>query len=251
MYQRILQWKVVGSYIAMIVLVYLSNTGIFGWRTIEQASNIPGEILVPAWFTFAIWWVIYLGMAAFTIYQWRKSTLQDSAIATIRPWIIANFLANWLRLPAATMTNWSWITVVLIIFMWYSLYVINTTLKDYAHAKATRRYIVMPMSIYFWWITVATSLNIASVVSWLWFPIVVQSIPWVLGWIALAGSVSILIFQKFRYLSYISVFLWALIGVIVERQTDAPIISWIATILFFGVALYVLYRGIHKKVILQ
>jgi hypothetical protein len=49
--------------------------------------------------------------------------------------------------------------------MWYSLYIINKELIDYAHAKATKWYITVPMSIYFGWITVASSLNIASVLS--------------------------------------------------------------------------------------
>ncbi|MBP6085962.1 tryptophan-rich sensory protein [Patescibacteria group bacterium] len=149
----------------------------------EDVSYNANEILVPAPFTFAIWGLIYIGMIAFTIYQLRKDTLHDSTIQKIRPRIALNFIANGLWLPAATLLNRSWTTIVLILFMWFTLGYINKELKGYAHAKATKRYIVMPMSIYFGWITIATPLNMASLVNQRGFTPAVQSVPRVLFWI--------------------------------------------------------------------
>lgn len=244
-------YLVFASYVFMIAMVILSNQWIFGWRTIEDASNIPWEILVPAWFTFAIWWVIYLGMLAFAIFQLRKSTLHDSTIQSIRPRVMENFIANWLWLPVATTTNWSWITLLLIGFMFVSLWKINQELTWYAQATATKWYITLPMSIYFGWITVAMWLNIASVVWWLGFADAVQSPWWVWGWIVAALITYIVIFNKLRYLSYISVALWALIWVISARSFDSPVLAWVSVFLFFALLVYIIVRWGQKKVIVQ
>lgn len=192
-------YLVFASYVFMIAMVILSNQWVFWWRTIEDVSNIPWEILVPAGFTFAIWWVIYLGMLAFSIFQLRKYALYDSTIQSIRPRVMENFIANGLWLPVATTTNWSWITLLLIWFMFVSLWKINQELSWYAQATATKWYITLPMSIYFWWITVAMRLNLASVIGWLGFTEAVQSPWWVLGWILGAIITYVIVLNKLRY----------------------------------------------------
>ncbi len=235
----------------MIAMNWLSSAWVFGGRTIEEVSRTSGEILVPAWFTFAIWGLIYLWMFIFSIYQLRKSTLHDSTIQEIRPWVALNFIANWLWLPAATQSWRNPLTVLLIIFMWISLGYINKALQWYAKSKVTRRYIVMPMSIYFGWITIATPLNVAAVLNAYGFTDVVTTIPRVLFWISLAYVTSLVVFTKLRYLSYIAVTLWALIWVIAVRQYDAPQIAWIAVILWVAIITYIAVRAGKKRVLLQ
>lgn len=235
----------------MITMNWLSSAWVFGWRTIEEVSRTSGEILVPAGFTFAIWGLIYIWMLIFAIYQLRKSTLHDSAIQEIRPWVALNFIANWLWLPAATQSGRNPLTVVLIIFMWISLGYINKSLQWYAKAKATRRYIVMPMSIYFGWITIATPLNVAAVLNAYGYTDVVTTIPRVLFWIGIAYVTSLVVFTKLRYISYIAVTLWALIWVIAVRQYDAPQVAWIAVILWFAAITYIAVRAGKKRVLMQ
>lgn len=237
--------------IFMITMNWLSSAWVFWWRTIEQISYVPWEILVPAAFTFAIWWVIYAGMLAFSIYQLRKSTFHDNTIQDIRPWVWWNFIANGLWLPAATLHWRSPLTIVLIIFMWISLGYINKYLQWYAHAKATRWYIVMPMSIYFGWITIATSLNIASVVNQYGFSDAITTVPRVLFWIGIAYVTSLVVFSRLRYVSYIAVTIWALIWVMAARQYDEPQVAWIALILIIAAITYIAVRGWQKKLILQ
>lgn len=239
------------SCIFMITMNWLSSAGVFWWRTIEEVSRTSWEILVPAWFTFAIWWLIYLWMLAFSIYQLRKSTLHDNVIQEIRPWIALNFLANWLWLPAATQNWWNPITILLIVFMWISLWYINKALQWYARSKATIRYIIMPMSIYFGWVTIATPLNVAAVLNAYWYTDVVTTIPRVLFWIGIWFVTSLVVFTRLRYLSYISVTLWALVWVIAVRHYDAPQVAWIAVILCFAAITYITVRAAKKKVLLQ
>jgi hypothetical protein len=235
----------------MITMNGLSSAWVFGGRTIEEISRVPGEILVPAGFTFAIWGVIYLWMLVFSIYQLRKSTLHDATIQSIRPWVALNFVANGLWLPAATVSWRNPLTVILIIFMRISLGYINKWLQWYAIAKATKRYVVMPMSIYFGWITIATPLNIASVLHAYGFASVITTTPRVLFWIGLAYVTSLVVFTRLRYISYIAVTLWALIWVIAVRQYDAPHIAWIAVILWVAAITYIAVRAWQKRVLFQ
>jgi hypothetical protein len=48
------------------------------------------------------------------------------------------------------------------------------------YSNALKRCTVIPMSVYFGWITIATPLNIASVVNQRGFAPAVQSVPWVM-----------------------------------------------------------------------
>jgi hypothetical protein len=59
----------------------------------------------------------------------------------------------------------SWASVILIVFMRISLGYINRALRKEEHTKAIKLITVTPFSMYYAWITVATSLNIASVVA--------------------------------------------------------------------------------------
>lgn len=248
MKQRILSIGVVLWSLFMIIMAQLSNMGVFWDRTIEQLSYSPNEILVPAGYTFAIWGIIYLGVVAFAIYQLRKDTLKEKSIQKVRPWLLANVIANWLRLPAATMTGRTPVTVVLIVFILISLWFITYHLRGYA-TKKTKWITITPMSLYYGWITAATFLNIGSYVSSLGYTWAVESVTWVLVRIGLAYITSLIIFTKIKYLSYILVTIWALAGVAVARQNDERTIMWTAIGLIIVTLIYLLIRKLQKKII--
>lgn len=111
----------------------------------------------------------------------------------------------------AILTGWNWITAAIIIFIWVSLGYINKYLQGYAHAKATKQYITMPMSIYFGWITMAAPLNIAMVIYNMGYPQVMTNPIWAMAWLGIGYITSIIVFYRLRYLSYIAVTVWALI----------------------------------------
>jgi hypothetical protein len=235
----------------MIAMNRLSTMGVFGWRTVEQISYAPNELLVPASFTFSIRWVIYIGLLAFSIYQLSKKALDDKVMKRIRPWVILNFVANGLWLPAATWLTRSWLSVVLIICMWISLGYINKYFMKSNYSNALKRCTVIPMSVYFGWITIATPLNIASVVNQRGFAPAVQSVPWVMLRIWLAYVTSIVVFTRLRNISYILVTLRALFGIAMKRQYDSPILMRTAIWLGILTVLYIVYRKSQNKVLAQ
>jgi hypothetical protein len=106
----------------------------------------------------------------------------------------------------------------------------------------------MPMSIYFGWITVATPLNIASVLNAYGFTQAITTIPWVLFWIGAAYVTSVIVFSRLRYISYFAVMIRALIGVIAVRHYDQPFISWIAILLVLLSIVIISIRSVQKKV---
>lgn len=249
MKQRILSIGVLIGTLFMIIMAGLSNMWVFGGRTIEEISYLPNEILVPAGYTFSIWWIIYLGILIFSIYQLKKSALKEKNIQKVRPWLLGNVIANGLRLPAATTTGWwTWMTVALIIFILISLWFITYQLRDYA-TKNTKWITLTPMSLYYGWITAATFLNIGSYISALWWTRAVESVAGVMLRIGLAYITSMIIFTKTRHLSYILVTIWALVGVVVARQSDERVIMRTAFGLIALTLIYISIRITKKKVI--
>jgi hypothetical protein len=250
MKNKVLSWLVVLSYIFMIAMNGLSNTGFFWWRTMQELAYVPWWILVPASYTFSIWGIIFLGLGAFSIYQLRKDLINSSIIATIRPLVIVNFILNWLRLPAVALLWWTWTSGVIIIAMRFSLAHINKYLQEIGMSNNNKRFMITPMSIYFAWITIATPLNRWSIMYQIGYIGSQTNIIRVLSWIWIAYITSIVCFRRLKYISFISVLLRGLLWIISARMYDKPELAWIAVILLSIVVTYIILRSAKKKVII-
>ena len=192
-----------------------------------------------------------MGMLAFAIYQLSKKELGEGVMKKIRPRVMLNFIANGLWLPSATVSGWNPLTVILIIFMRASVGYIVKHLQKADYKKAVKRCTIIPMSVYFSWLTVATPLNIASVINQLGIPAAVQSLPWILLRIGIAYITSIIVFTKLRNISYIAVTIRALFGIIMKRQYDSPTLMRVAIGLELATILYIAYRMKEKKILAQ
>jgi hypothetical protein len=238
------------STIFMIVMTQLSNSGFFGGRTIEQFANTDPNILVPAGRTFAIRGPIYLGIIVFSFVQLFNPKIKaDTVISSLRPRIISNVVANGLWLPAATIDGRLRATVPLIFWMWISLAVIVKELFGRAHSNIQKRTVTIPFSIYFARITIATPLNIASLISSRGATVVVQAVLRVVVRLGIGIGVSILIFKRLRYLSFILVTVRALCGVIAARAGDATLVMRIAIVALMGILRMIIHAYRHKKLI--
>lgn len=246
-------YGVLAACIFMIIMNGLSSAGVLGWRTLEDISYSNTQIIVPASYTFAIRWVIYLWLLAFSIYQLRKHDGIEEKLSYIRPLLIVNFIANglWLPFATATLQTWSPITVVLIGIMWITMRYTVNFISEKTHNINYKLYMITPLSIYYGWLTIATPLNIATVTAQLWYPQVIQTIPWILLWIGIWYITSIAVFHRISNISYICVILRALVWLIVARWNDTPKLVLIYILLIFITFLIILFRTIKKKVYIQ
>ncbi len=247
---KILSWLVLFSYIFMIAMNGLSNTGFFWWKTMQELAYVPWGILVPASFTFSIRWVIFLWLGAFSIYQLRKDLRHSGIISAIRPLVIINFILNGLWLPAVAILWRTWVSGVIIIAMRFTLWHINKYLQEVWRSTINKRYMITPMSIYFAWITVATPLNRWSIMYDIWYIGSQTNIIRVLSWIWIAYITSLIVFRKLQYISFIAVLVRALVWIISARINDKPELALIGVILLSIVCTYIVVRGAKKKIVI-
>lgn len=161
--QRIKQFLVVAATGAVIFVNYLAGTGRINHQTPEVISDKYSTLITPAGYAFAIWSLIYLGLAVFAIYQMLpKNTARYAKIRTV---YILNCAANcaWIYL-------WHYEQILASLAVMFvllgTLVFINVKLLE-TESPAEYWLARVPFNIYFGWITVATILNFTVVLVYL------------------------------------------------------------------------------------
>lgn len=153
--QRIKQILVIAATFGVIFVNYLAGIGYINQQTPEVISGKYPTLITPSGYAFAIWSLIYFGLAVFSVYQaLPKNSLRYANIRTV---YILNCAANcvWLylwhyeRIPAS---------LVVMFVLLRTLIYINIKLQK--TESATEYWLArVPFNIYFGWITAATILN--------------------------------------------------------------------------------------------
>ena len=87
-------WIVVAVVVAVIVVNALANTLPINGLTTGDVSDGFEVYFTPAAYVFAIWGVIYAGLAAFTVYQALPSQRENTLVIKIWPYLVVSSLAN-------------------------------------------------------------------------------------------------------------------------------------------------------------
>ncbi len=176
---------------------------------------------VPAGYVFSIWGLIYLGLTAYTVYQF---------VVPVRS-------IGWLYVASAA-ANVTWI------FLWhYNVFVVSLVVMlallglliaiylrlaqdDAGRRSFGRRLLVqLPFSVYLGWITVATLANatiVLSYVNWGGWGIAPQV--WALILLVVATIIAGLVALTRRDAAYLLVLVWAFAGIGV-KQAGAPLVA--------------------------
>ena len=95
----------------------LVGVGLLGGTRVEESAggalSAEATRLAPSGPAFSIWSVIYLGLAAYTIWQWLPSSVTERTRST--GWLAAVSMllnAGWLLV---TQQGWIWLSVVVIL----------------------------------------------------------------------------------------------------------------------------------------
>jgi benzodiazapine receptor len=156
---RLRQILVVIATAGVIFINYLAGTGYINNTTPGEVSDRYLNFLTPSGYAFSIWSLIYLGLAAFSIYQALPAQAASSRLASIRTLYIANCAANisWLYLWHHNQILPSLVVIFLILL---SLVLINGILRSNRDVSNAEKWLVdLPFNIYFGWITVAAIVN--------------------------------------------------------------------------------------------
>ncbi len=183
--------------------------------------------VIPAGHVFAIWGVIYLGLAAYTVYQAIRG---DDPIVRRVGWLpaISGVLnTTWLLLFQYEVFV---LTVPLMLALLVTLIAIHLRLwAGREQLTAASRWAVrIPFSIYLGWITVATIANIAQTLAALGFdgfgiqPEIVASVVLLLGTLIAARFV-----WQFTDAAYGAVIVWAYVGIVV-KEAGSDFVPYVA-----------------------
>ncbi|MCE5196506.1 MAG: tryptophan-rich sensory protein [Negativicutes bacterium] len=206
------------TFLLMIVINALANIMKFNGQTTGDVANAYPNLFAPAAVTFAIWGVIYLLLAAYTLYQ--LGLLQDSLNREQ-----ANFLGKiGFIFSLSSLANAAWIfawhyhqitpAMILMLVILSCLIAINRMILQRELSPKERFFIQIPFSVYFGWITVATIANATTLlVSKGWNGFGLTETVWTAILLAvgtLLGVLTMLLHQDF---TYGLVMIWAYLGI--------------------------------------
>ncbi|MFI7580888.1 tryptophan-rich sensory protein [Kocuria kalidii] len=148
------------------VLGTLVGIGIFGTRVAESSGGslaADATLLAPAGTAFSIWSVIYLGLFAYTVWQWLPSRATDPR-ARATGWLAAASMllnAGWLLV---TQQGWIWVSVVVIVALVLVLGLLVDRLTRVPGRRGPLDTVVVDgtFGLYLGWVSVATAANVAA-----------------------------------------------------------------------------------------
>jgi len=226
--------------IITLIINYLSNTGVFDGNTMATVSAKYPTLFTPAGYAFAIWIVIYLGLLAFVVYQFRSPT----TVQQIGWWFVLSCAANccWVL---AWLYGWTGLSVLIMITLVFTLIkiILRTDMELTDPPLRLIASVWWPFCLYSGWITVAF---LANITVWLkrinWPPFENSQPAWAIAMVLLAGIINLFTTWRRNMREYAIVGAWALVAVgIADSHRSAPV-SWTA---YTVAAILVISSGYH------
>lgn len=219
------QILVILATLVMLTVNALANILPLNGLNTGQISDQFKVFFVPAGYVFAIWGVIYLLLAAFTIFQALPSQRNIPELERIRGWYILGSLAN-----AAWIFFWHYqkfdLTLVMMLTLLVSLLFIYVALRGIRinGSRAMKWLVRLPFSVYLGWITVATVANVTDVLAyhnWNGFGIAGET--WAMIMLGVAVVLAALMTVFNRDAAYLAVLVWAFAGIGVKFAGVSPV----------------------------
>jgi len=220
---RLLQILNFLAFVLVIVVNVLANRIPIGGRTTGEIADMYPNLFTPAGFAFAIWGVIYLGLALFALCQAGLLPGVNNGRAVVRDigWLfILSSLAN-----VSWLFAWHYdmiiVSVVFMLLLLISLIGIYQRLQNRDTVSGAEKWFVrVPFSLYFGWISVATIANITvALVSVNWNGFGISPQIWTVIVILVADLLALTFLARYRDVWYGLVTAWALFGILYRHLT--------------------------------
>lgn len=248
--KRVLRWLVVLAAVAMITVNALANSLPINGLDTGEISDRFDIYFVPAGYVFSIWGLIYLGIAAFVIYQVLPATKDNPRLNRISILFIISSAANisWIFLWHYLQFNWTLLAMLTLLVSLILIYQQLETGKT--EVGAAEFWLVrVVFSVYLGWISVAT---IANTTQFLyvneWSGWGISDAAWAAIMLGVATVLGWIIALTRKDIPYLLVFVWAFIGIAVEHQSSqlVSVSAWVAAGLCALAVLVTAYRRLSK-----
>lgn len=236
--------NVLGLAITLVMNTLASVLPLNGRDTGAISDSIP-NLFVPAGLTFAVWGVIYTLLIVFAVYQVmtvRKDAGEADPIVRLGYWFFLSCIANSLWIVA-----WHWqfqlFSLVLMLVILASLIAMHTQLRCYKGVRSAgyRFAVMLPISVYLGWITVATVANFTSVAVVLgWGRFGLSEVFWTVLVLVVAIVINVLAVSLKGDVGFALVGIWALYGIYLKRSETLPVVQSVVTVALVGMGLIAL-----------
>ncbi len=147
------------------VLGTLVGVGVIGTRVEESSGGAlaaDATLIAPAGPAFSIWTPIYLGLAAYTIWQWLPGQASDRRHRAIG-WLAALSMvlnATWLLV---TQQGWLWASVAVILALAVTLgLLVERLTRHQSYGRAESIIVDGTFGLYLGWVAVAACANVTT-----------------------------------------------------------------------------------------
>jgi hypothetical protein len=148
------------------ILGSMLGAGVFGGPPVAEAAGgalaADATRIAPGSGAFTIWFVVYVGLAVYTVWQWLPAQRESERHRTSGWWIAASMLLNaaWLL---TVRQGWLWLSVVVIFVLVGVLGTIVSRLAQDGPTTSLDRLITDgTMGVYMGWVAVATCANVTA-----------------------------------------------------------------------------------------
>jgi len=246
-----LKLAVAVSFLATVVVNYLAQSLPINGVTPGQVSDSLPNLFAPAGLTFSIWGVIYLLLAAFTVYQFdfRKKEGGGSSLDRVRVVFIVSSLAN-----IAWIFSWHYgiypLSMLLMLVILISLIVINRTLDRKQLTGIEKVVVRLPFRLYFGWITIATVANATALlvsVGWDRFGFPEQA--WTVLILLVAMAIGTVTMMTRKDIAYGLVLIWAYVGILIKHTSSNAFAGAYPVVIGTVIACLILYAAAEAYII--
>lgn len=209
---------VAGTFLAMVAVNALAALLPINGVTPGEVSDAYPNLFAPAGITFSIWSVIYLLLAAHTLYQcgvWQQPIAREKTevLHRVGVWFSVSSLVN-----AAWIFAWHyrvlWLSLLLMLTLLVCLIRIMEMINKETLSQREKWLVRLPFSVYFGWITVAAIANVTTLlVSLGWNGFGVAESTWTILALAVGMLVGIAALLRFGIVAYGVVLVWAYGGI--------------------------------------
>ena len=238
------------NFVFFIIMVIMNGLAVSlplnGKSTGELSDKYP-NLFVPAGLTFSIWSVIYLALLFFCIYQVRSlfSKRPEPHLAMILNAIGYLFVIN-ATFNALWIVAWHYeilpLSIVFMIGILVTLIQINKNLRHVQPYLSGSLKVIVKASfgLYFGWICIATIANVTAVlVGYGIMPTGISGQSWTCIMVLVGSAIGFLATINVRNGFVGLAIIWALIGIIIARNSDVIYYKYIVYSAAFGILMMI------------
>jgi hypothetical protein len=216
---------IVGAALIAIGAPIAQYMGAFGLSAAEFSSS-GDSTLRAAGYAFSIWGLIYVGLACYALYQGFVRNADPAFLARFGwPSVIAmTGCGLWLMAAGA---NWQWASVAIIVASTLSL-LLPLSMGPVRAAFRDRLLILAPIALLAGWLTVASALNILTVLTAEEFISPSTANSWAAIGVVAVVVVALYLFIRVQTAFYLVPIVWGLGAVCAAEFTHRPFVAWLA-----------------------